>query len=179
MIILALDLATITGWARGPAGGKPEYGSIGKRGRSHEAILGEFQRWLIGETAGERKPDVIAYELPIMRPTDRANVITILWGLAGIVQATAYQRSIHKPNLVPVDLNDMRKFLLGRAKWKREEGKAAAMRKCRNMGFKPEDDNAAEAIGHWLYVSALLMPATAHRTSPLFSTPVEIAGVKL
>jgi len=179
MIILALDLATMTGWARGEPGGTPTYGTIGKKGRSHPAIFGEFQKWLITETAGDKRPDVIAYEMPIMRDTDTGNVVGLLWGLAAIVQATAYQRSIHNDNLMPIGLDKMRKYFLGKSKWKREEGKAAAMRRCKIMGWAPQDDNAAEALGHWCYACALLKPGVAHRTSPLFSTRVEVGGVKL
>jgi len=175
MIILALDLATITGWCRGAPGETPTYGSIGKKGRSHPAIFGELQKWLITETAGDKRPDVIAYEMPILRPTDTGDVVGILWGLAAIVQATAYQRGIHNDHLMPIKLDAMRKFFLGKSKWKREDGKAAAVRKCRNnLKLDPQDDNAAEAIGHWCYAGALLVPQSAHRSSPIFSTRVKV-----
>src|SRR5262245_21877534 len=61
--VLALDIATVTGWARGRVGEEPVCGSVrfGKPTASPLARIGHAMDWAINVTQSS-KPDVVAIE---------------------------------------------------------------------------------------------------------------------
>jgi crossover junction endodeoxyribonuclease RuvC len=172
MIVLALDLATRTGWARGMPGGEPTYGSIrwGGDKASQAAVFGTYAKWFIDQTTEENRPDVVVYEMPIIARWGKtnANANEILQGLAAITQALAYIRGIHNNRLQAVHVGTWRRYFIGRDKVDRDEAKNLTIRKCRLLKWEPEDDNAADALGLWSYQCALLDPQTSLKVTPLF-----------
>lgn len=79
--ILALDLATITGWANGSASGAENFKR--RAGDSRGMLFIRFEAWLNEMTSMDRKPELIVYE----RPHARGRAATeVSHGLLGILQ---------------------------------------------------------------------------------------------
>ena len=103
-LILALDIATRTGFARGRVGELPVSGSINfgrdgsSRNRTDAAIFAAALRWLSQELQPEPRPDLVIMEA--MLPPDAARGSTQravrdrLAGLQGIVKGVSHLRGI-------------------------------------------------------------------------------------
>lgn len=171
MIILALDLATTTGWARGSPGEEPTYGSVrfAGKGASQEAIFGNALDWLITDTKLV-PPDMIVYESPIIAKWGKTTIETseILHGLPALVKGVAFMRGIFKDRLRRINVSTVRKYFIGRERCESKEAKKLTIRKCKLMRWQPQDDNAADALALWSYQCALLDPATSVKVTPLF-----------
>lgn len=173
MIILALDLATTMGWAKGPPGGVPTYGSfrLASKGACHSAILWRFGEWLIEQTKRDDKPDVIAYEAPILPRygSTNADTLALLAKLAGVADFVAYGRSYFDNRLRVVPVGTWRGYFIGRAKHTSKQAKDLTIRKCKLLKWDPKDDNAADALGLWSYVCGQIDPRASLKVTPLFS----------
>jgi hypothetical protein len=98
--VLALDLATTTGWAYGCPGSNPQCGHIRftKPGSSRAQTYRAFRNWL-DEAWGQREeiPDLIAYESPavpsIMGGKTNIDTTRMLVGLAEHVEEWAYGKA--------------------------------------------------------------------------------------
>lgn len=171
MDILALDVATATGWARGRVDdARPSYGSLnfGKDGASTDQIFARALVWLSGYLAGDT-PDLLIMEamLPpaaLKGRTQRA-ATERLAGLQAIFRAVARLRHVRRVELVQVP--DVRRHFLGDNP-RRIEAKRRTREECARQGWPVEDDNAADALACWSYACARINPRTALRTSPLF-----------
>jgi hypothetical protein len=172
MIILSLDLAITSGWARGAPGTEPTYDSLrfASQGASHAAIFGNTLEWLITETAGDRCPDMIVYEAPIIAKWGKTNAKTneILQGLPALVEAVAFMRGIHGKRLRRIHVSKVRSYFIGKDRCERKEAKQLTIRKCKLLRWHPQDDNAADALALWSYQCAQLDPATSIKVTPLF-----------
>lgn len=175
MIVLGLDLATTTGFARGAPGAEPDYGSqrFGRDGASHDAIFGHALDWLIEQTQAPSRPDVIVIEAPIPMHAKlgatNADALTILHGLVAITRAVAFMRSIYDVRTRTV--GEVRKYFIGPggARTKGKEAKRLIMRKCRLLRWEPKNDNEGDALALWSYECALIDPTTGVKVTPLFS----------
>jgi hypothetical protein len=175
MNVLALDLATNTGFARGEPGREPAFGSIrfGKPNASHDAIFGHALDWLIAETRQDNRPDVIVYESPIPGHSKwgqtNAASLEILNGLIAITRAVAFMRSIFDVRTYTV--GEVRKYFIGPggARTKGREAKALIVRKCRLLRWDAKNDNEGDALALWSYACALIDPRTGVKVTPLFS----------
>lgn len=114
-IVLALDLASVSGWAVGEPGAQPLHGShrFASPGASHEAIFGNAMRW-ISKMLLEHRPDVIVWEAPLAtgRRSTGADAATILYGLPAVIGAAAFLSKIY--DCRKADVRDVRRRLLGR-----------------------------------------------------------------
>jgi hypothetical protein len=167
--VLALDLASVSGWAVGEPGAKPLHGSIrfASKGASHEAIFSSAMQWAEKKIVFHR-PSLIVWEAPLAgfkggRTTN--DVTTILFGLPAVVGAIAYQRGVY--DIRKADTRDVRNHFIG-CNPKRAKAKPLVMQKCRAMGWEVEDDNEADALATWSYMCALIEPRLAIRPTPLF-----------
>lgn len=167
--VLALDLASVSGWAVGEPGGEPMHGSIrfASKGASHEAIFANAFRWT-SSLLLEHAPKLIVWEAPLAgfkggKTTN--DVTTVLFGLPAVVGAAAYLRGIF--DIRKADTRDIRNHFIG-CNPKRAEAKPMVVRQCRAMGWDVEDDNEADALATWSYMCALLDPKLALRVTPLF-----------
>lgn len=165
--VLALDLATCTGWAiDGP--GRNARGDVvplhGSR-RAGPAIIGEteygatyvdFRDWLV-DLVSVHKPKYFVYEAPLRfagggnTKRGQASPATVrkLLGLCAIAEETAERLSlIHLES----DVQTVRKHFCGHGFAK----KAAVIATCRMLGWHPEDDNAADALALWDFARAAL-----------------------
>ena len=84
-VVLALDLASTTGWAAGMPGDTPAFGHVrlSKPGGSRAATYRSFREWL---DVMPRMPDIIVYELPMqplhMKLHTNIDTSKLLMGLA-------------------------------------------------------------------------------------------------
>jgi hypothetical protein len=169
MIVLALDLATNTGWAVDrDAGGSPLTGLYrligGGRDRGHAFM--KFDRWLF-DMARQTKAELIAFEAPIVggAPTN-IDMALLLIGLAAHVEMVAASLDIRAVNAA---VSTVRKFFTGSGR--PTNPKKATLDRCKQLRWDVGGDhNRADAAALWTYTKA-----TNDRTfrvetgTPLFS----------
>ena len=138
--ILALDLGTTTGWAMRPADGGIVSGTMSFRPSRYDGggmRYLRFRRWLdeLAENAGGL--DIVAFE-EVRRHTgtDAAHVYA---GFLATLTAWCEQRSIPYQG-VPV--GTLKRHATGRG----NADKAAMIAAARARGFRPADDNEADAL---------------------------------
>lgn len=147
MAILALDIATTTGWAlldkRAPD--RPYLGSIrfpsdpqqiGRAAESMRQFLEERHKMHGGLT------DII-FEAQHVGGKIDINVIQRLIGLGAIVEWVAHCIGAR---CYVVHIGTWRKHAFGTGRLTRQEAKTRAMEECRRLGFDPQNDNEAEAL---------------------------------
>ena len=138
MKILALDLATKTGWATNAYG--RDSGTIAfalKRGESPGMRFLRCRAWLNELYCGLTSSviDVIAYE----QAHHRGGAATaVCVGLVTVVQSFAAEHGIE---LMPVHTATLKKFATGSGRANKQGMIEAAIER----GWKPEDDNEADA----------------------------------
>jgi crossover junction endodeoxyribonuclease RuvC len=170
MNVLALDLATLAGWAVGEPGAEPAHGSVrfASVGASHEAIFASAHKWMV-EQMVLHEPEMVIWESPL--PTSfrqgRSTVDTtsLLYGLPAVVGTVAYLGGVY--NIRKADTKDVRLHFIG-CNPKRAKAKPMVKRQCRAMGWEVDDDNEADALATWHYMCSLLEPKLALRPTPLF-----------
>jgi hypothetical protein len=169
-MILALDLATVSGWAIGSPGEQPRSGVIcfGQSSPTHGQIASAAIAWFI-ETLTEFKPQQIVYEQPL--PPNftgghtTLNTAMIAMGLPFLMEGIAYRLGLF--NVEPVRVSDVRTFFIG-GNLKSAEAKKLTFERCVKLGFTPADDNESDALALWCYQCARVKPELAHKLTPLF-----------
>lgn len=167
--ILALDIATCTGFAFGKPGQTPRSGSIrlAKTGASNGEIGQGMLTWLV-DFITVNKPDMIYYEVPLdprhMGKSTTFKTARILLGLPFLVETIAQARGIFK--MREAGVQDVRKFFVGQARPANK--KEAVKARCRQLGWSAVDDNAADALGLWAFACAIEAPGSTIMTAPLF-----------
>jgi hypothetical protein len=170
-VVLALDLASVSGWAVGEPGAKPEHGSIrfASKGASHEAIFADAFKWMTIRCSWW-KPGLIVWEAPMPTSFNRgrttSHVTTILYGLPAVIGAAAYLKGIY--DIRKANTKDVRMHFIGCSP-KRAKAKPMVMQQCRAMGWDVADDNEADALATWHYMCALIDPRLAVAPTPLFA----------
>ncbi|MCA1452872.1 hypothetical protein I6F35_06505 [Bradyrhizobium sp. BRP22] len=171
--VLALDLASVSGWACGEPGGKPLHGSIrfAAKGASHEAIFANAMQWAEKKIVCH-KPKLIVWEAPLPTTFKRGNstidTTSVLFGLPAVIGAIAYRYGIY--DIRKAETRHVRQHFIG-CNPKRARAKPLVVRKCRAMGWSVEDDNEADALATWSYMCSLLNPRLALAPTPLFGCP--------
>ena len=168
--VLALDLATTTGWAFGEPGDRPSYGSqrFASPGASHEAVFYAAFKWM-GNFCEAFEPDVVVWEAPLAtifkRGSTNAATTTLLYGLPAIIGMVAYQNGIF--DIRKANTRDVRLHFIG-SNPKRVKAKPMVIKQCEAMGWQVRDDNQADALATWHYMCSLIEPEIAVRPLPLF-----------
>lgn len=168
---LALDVASVTGFAHGIAGlDRPlEYGSQ----KFDAADLGEraaqFVDWLLPTVARLEITDLaIEPPVPVMGAT-RIEVTIWLQGIyLRVLEIAARRRLV----LWPVHESTWRSWFLGvtrapkevKGKDRRKWLKQRCIAECRARGFNPKDDNSADALAILDYVKAQSDPDYAAKS---------------
>jgi hypothetical protein len=135
-IVLALDLATVTGWACGEPGSTPAHGSIrfAASGASHEAIFHNAMAWAERKMVF-RKPDIVVWEAPLAtsfkRGTSTTNTTTILYGLPAVIGAVAYKHGVY--DIRKAETKDVRHHFIG-CNPKRAQAKPMVIERCAALG---------------------------------------------
>jgi hypothetical protein len=168
--ILALDLATCTGFAVGSSGVSVQaHGSfrLPKTGQDVGRYLVHFRDWLSARIS-EYEPWTIYFESPMLMGLKKTTpmVARKLNSLAGVTEMVATDRGI---DCREANVSNICTHFLGRGyPRKRERRKAATMSKCRELGWNPNDDNSADALALLDYALSLIEPSSALRSTPLF-----------
>ena len=183
-LILALDLATRTGFARGRVGELPISGSINfgrngsSRNRTGGAIFAAALRWVSQELEPQPRPDLLIMEA--MLPPDAVRGSTSralrdrLAGLQGIMKGVAHLRGIGE--IAEATVGDIRGHFIGDRSLKRDHAKRTVMERCRALGWQCNDDNAGDALALWSYACALIDPKWALQVSPLFNHKLRVVA---
>jgi len=165
MLILALDPATRCGVALGRAGLWPELETVNWGGRDFdepEDVFARASAWIARQLDGPRRPDVMAIEVPVPKYDS-----LVVLGLYAIMCGAARQRGI---SIKRAAVGTWRSYAFGPggAKLPRQIAKVRAVRLAHELGWKPADDNAAEAGLIWLWCVSVMAPQIAQRHEPLF-----------
>lgn len=168
--ILALDIATQTGWAYGAPGEVPRAGtivfggqgsSLGKAGRGMMRWFSDFLKLF--------PTDTIYFEAPFdprhMGMKTNMNTSRKLLGFAFMLEALAEAKGIF--DISECEVKDVRKHFIG-CNPKNDKGKELVQTRCRQLGWKFDSADAADALAVWSYACAIVAPKTAIATTPLF-----------
>lgn len=172
-LVLALDIATTTGFAYGgPEQPSPKIGSVqfGSAAASPDAVFGAALAWA-NRFFAENKPDLIAIEkmLPPMAMSGKTtrSVRDRLAGLQGILRGAARNAGLFE--VAMVDVGDIREHFIGQRGAKRDSAKLQTMQRCRQLRWTVDNDNEADAAALWSYQVSRIDPRLALRVSPLFA----------
>lgn len=170
--VLALDIATKLGWARGPIGPDgPQCGSVrfGKPGASQLAICGHAMEWAI-DTLKPPLPDIVAIEalLPPHVTRGRSNENhDLLAHLHGIILGVCFMRGVFRVHKYSV--NTIRAHFIDLKSCAKGEAKLMVQRTCKSLGWlEAADDDAADACAVWDYQCSLIDPLISIKRKPLF-----------
>jgi hypothetical protein len=176
--VLALDVATITGYARGVVGGRPIAGSVrfGTREASEGEVFSQAIGWMSKVLEMQPRPDVIVVEamLPPGAKVGQTNSSTRdrLAGLHAIVRGVAHIRGISE--IACYSVADIRQHFIGERSLKRAQAKAAIVLRCEMLGWQAVDNNAADALAAWSYACSIIDPTQALKVSPLFNKQLRV-----
>ena len=170
--VLALDLATTTGWAYGVPGDKPACGHVrfGVKGVSHAQTYRAFRQWMESWWSAEKsgnKPDLIVYESPaipsFMRGQTNIETTRLLFGLAEHLE----EWCLGRVDLCSATVAQVRSHFIGH-NMKAKIAKPLTLERCRDMGWEVANTDEADAAALWSYECAWLNPQLAWRHTPLF-----------
>ena len=176
--ILAIDLATRTGWCRGHVGEFPEFGSVnfGKTGKvinCSDAVFASAMAWM-SDLIADDVPDVVIIEslLPpeAMKNRTSRQVRDRLAGLHGVIRAVARWRGVGE--IAEASVGQVRAHFIGTRSLGRDQAKKAVVARCHRLGWDVDNDNEADACALWSYACALADPHLALQLVPLFNPKV-------
>jgi hypothetical protein len=168
--VLALDLASVSGWAVGEPGMLLAHGSIrfATKGASHEAIFANAWDWM-SDKLSIYGPTTVVWEAPLIttfaKRGTNVDTTTILYGLPAVIGACAYKRGIY--DIRKAETRLVRQHFIGQNP-RRQIAKKMVIQQCIAQGWDITDDNEADALATWSYMSAIMRPDFAMRPTPLF-----------
>jgi Holliday junction resolvasome RuvABC endonuclease subunit len=152
--ILALDLASRTGWAYGPATARlrrPEafgywqLGSASVHLARPWADLGD----MLAPALDLYKPSLVVMEAPLPPSAHKhTRTARLLLGYCTVAELVCYRRKIQCKEQ---DASTVRKRLIGKGRPSKEE----IVDWCRARGLEIHDHNAADAVVLWYFAAAL------------------------
>jgi hypothetical protein len=189
--LLALDVATTTGFAYGLPGERPTFGHFrsGKPGADTGTVLAYFHDWLV-EHIRDWRPMMVVFEspyvprvtpprirtstghviatLPPASPPIDIHVLRRLISMCGLVELVAHE---HRIACREEASNIVCKHFTGRGSWgNRVNKKAATQKMCAVYGWRDVTEDEADALSLWVYAEAMLFPELSQRrgAGPLF-----------
>lgn len=172
MRILALDIATATGWARWSRElNRPAAGVQVFKGDIYDKV-GQFERWLIGKLVADEITHLFIEQFVLMTQ-GKTNHETLqqLSTMNVMAGAIARRRNLY---FEPVHNATWRKHFIGVSRAPKGQAKptdwlkAKAVDRCRILGWDIPKHDAAEAAGLLDYARARLDPAYGAYTAELF-----------
>lgn len=161
-MLLALDMATNTGWCCGDVReGKPVLGSI--KLPSTKKDLGWWMDAAIkayDDLIEHTHPDRVIYESPILRGSTRIETLRKLYTLASVIEYVCRERGIP---VYEVAITTVKKRLTGNGRAQKEDMIKAAKEK----GMAPKNSDEADAFGIWLTGAYKFAPEQALRFEDL------------
>lgn len=166
--VLALDLASTTGFAFGEPGKVPTFGHhrFVSKGEPRAACYRQFRRWL-DRMVATRKPALIVYESPaipsVMAGKTNIDTIKILIGLAEHLEEFCYDHI----ELREASVSQVRSHFIGQ-NYKGKIAKPMVLQVCQQRGWLCETTDESDACALWDYQCCWLRPDLAHKGTPLF-----------
>lgn len=142
--VLALDLATSTGWAAYGPGLPLTYGryQLPECGHVVGRFLHHFDLWF-SDLITEYEPRVIFYEAPWIGPRDTVDKLQKNLGLPNIVEMVCWRREV---GCFKLNVRTVRAHFLGKGNLKRADAKRQAVARCKALGLAVASDDEADAI---------------------------------
>lgn len=148
--VLALDLATTTGFAIGALGARPRHGAIFLRGQEAASRQAALRDWLDDQDKMEPITAVIVEAALIGQfSSNAAEYLTI--ALHATLALWCYDLEIP---LFPIAAATVRSSMLGTSRFKKGTAKDNVLFWCKCNGFHATTHDAADAILTWSYVEA-------------------------
>lgn len=151
--LLALDLSSAVGHVIMERGRLPLFGTVRLRGDRAQQ-LGQFLVWL-EEMHQVHGFDGIAWERPLLKPTDKVDLLELLYGLVGIAYGVAGKCKLP---WTEVDVKQVKLTITGKANASKDDMVAAAMKVWK---WKVATDHEADAGGVGIYAFGVLFPRGA------------------
>ncbi|UYO50307.1 hypothetical protein KQX64_06955 [Rhodopseudomonas palustris] len=145
------------------------YGTVklGNDSTSRARILRECRDWLKAFLTVNHTR-LVVFEAPMtpdqLHGHTNINSIRQQIGLSETVDELLFD----KFDVREAKVTDVRRFFLGTTRMKREDAKARTTYQCRRLGWKPCDDNAADALALWSYQCAIMSPERSVKLLPLW-----------
>ncbi|MEM1149059.1 MAG: hypothetical protein AAGI03_00670 [Pseudomonadota bacterium] len=170
-MILALDIASSTGWAFGLPGTRPITGTI-----SVDGSLGDRMRYLCGHLhnlIADLEPEIIIFEEPwLSAGKGSAKTMRGLICLAGVAEMVAANQKVQ---IVETTADTWRKHFVGvttapravKGKATRRAWiKAIVAQRCAALGWSFSNDDESDACGIWDFACSLRSRAHQVHTAP-------------
>lgn len=143
--LLALDLATVSGFAFWrPGMERPLSGTL------RMPKTGEDVGWFVEDYHGKlcdlltvHQPELIIFEAPLLRATTSIDTARKLMGLALMTEFVCRQRRLKYRE---ANNASIRKHFIGCGRGDRKTLKAMTIKACQDRGWRPVDDNEADAL---------------------------------
>jgi Holliday junction resolvasome RuvABC endonuclease subunit len=100
----------------------PTFGTVPFKG-DRATKLGRFSDWL-DTTLDSLQPDALAWERPILMPSDTVDLIELLYGMVGIAYAARWKRRLP---FLEVPIHDAKRALTGSGRADKDQMITAAM----------------------------------------------------
>ena len=143
--ILALDLATSTGWAAGKPCGSPTYGTFKiKKGRPGQRFRQMAQEVIA--LIQQFQPTHVAYEEQFVGGKLTGPGLQTLFGFRAAAMMACENQGISPESFTP---SQIRSHFLHSSKLKRTEAKQETIAQCRAIGWTPANDDEADALALW------------------------------
>ena len=155
--ICSLDLGTQNiGWAYGSDDDRaPTTGTYcpPATGKDLGWLLADVRAWLT-PFCRTRAFDLLVYESPVFVAQNNVMTVRKMFALGGLVELVAYDLKLPCEEKLP---GPVRKHFLGRGNVpkRRPEIKAAVMRQCQILGWKPSNDDEGDAAALWSFTIAV------------------------
>ena len=151
--LLTLDIAkSATGFALWTPGSPPRYGAE-RFGQYADlgALLCAYSAWL-GDLMRVGGVKTVVYEAPYIRHDRGHQTAVALLNMAGTTDQVCGSRRVA---CYSENVNRVRKHFCGHGNLGRHKAKAAVIAACSARGWRPEDDNAADALALLDYMAHL------------------------
>jgi len=171
VLVVGLDLASVTGCADGCPGAIPRCftWNLGKADRP--AKLAKLLRFF-GRYLAEQRPDAVFYEKPLPLGAGWGkgmsdDTATLLRGAIGVVEAMAAAAALPVHGVTAAGA---RRYLVGSGRIERGQGKQAVWNACRAMGWPVSTLDESDACAIWAYGCGIMRKDCAHSSTPLFAS---------
>lgn len=157
--VLALDLATVTGWASGNlAEASPSLGAIELRGDEPVKKAASLRNWVEDHERIGGKLTALVVEAPLLTGQRSMHAAELAMALFWPLKLWAYDASIP---FYAVPSQTARKAVIGRGTFPAGTAKEHVLAWCRTLGFHLRSHDAADALILWLAVRGASMPRPA------------------
>ncbi len=168
--IVSFDLATKTGVAYGYIGGRPTLETWKLEGKTRPYRLYDLQQRVEAFLA-DNAIDLVGYEKPLplralLNIGSLDETIQMLRSCIGIVEAATAK---FKLPVATWTAQEARKGVIGTGKFPHGLAKKKVMEYAWMLGYRPDDDNQADALIGFLYQSGRMNPRIAHLSTPMFA----------